>query len=75
MQIKTKLEIVHKHLAFHNGINPKNNDRIMKEEQYQLLVSYVEYLVQYNKIPEISHKIHKANLPKTWFKYTIYLIH
>lgn len=75
MQIKTKLEIVHKHLAFLNGINPKNNDRIMKEDQYQLLVSYVEYLVQHNKIPEISHKIHKANLPKTWFKYTIYLIH
>jgi len=75
MQIKTKLAIVHNHLAFLDGVNPKNNERIMSEKQYKLLVSYVEYLVQYNEIPKITQKIHNANLPKTWFKYTIYLIH
>jgi hypothetical protein len=75
MQIKTKLAIAHKHLAFLNGVNPKNNERIMSESDYKLLVGYVEYLIQSGSIPKITRKIPKANLQKTWFRYTLYLIH
>lgn len=75
MQIKTKLAIAHKYLAFLNGVNPKNNDRIMSETDYKLLVGYIEELIQKGNIPTITRKIPKANLPKTWIKYTLYLIH
>ncbi|MCK9205569.1 MAG: hypothetical protein M0P66_00515 [Salinivirgaceae bacterium] len=75
MQIKTKLAIANKHLAFLNGVNPKNNERIMSESDYKLLVGYVEYLIQNGSIPKITRKIPRANLQKTWFRYTLYLIH
>jgi len=75
MQIKTKLTIANKHLAFLNGVNPKNDERIMSETDYKLLVAYVEHLIQTGDIPQIARKISKANLPKTWFRYTLYLIH
>jgi hypothetical protein len=75
MQIKTKLAIAHKHLAFLNGVNPKNNERYMSENDYTLLVGYVEHLIQNGTIPTISRKIPKCNIPKTWLKYTLYLIH
>lgn len=75
MQIKTKLAIAYKYLAFLNGVNPKNNDRIMSEADYKLLVAYVEELIQKGCIPTITRKIQKANIPKTWIKYTLYLIH
>lgn len=75
MQIRTKLAIAHKYLAFLNGVNPKNNDRIMSEADYKLLVGYVEELIQKGTIPNITRKIPKTNIPKTWIKYTLYLIH
>jgi hypothetical protein len=75
MQIKTKLAIAHKHLAFLNGVNPKNNEKIMSENDYTLLVGYVEHLIQYGTIPTITRKIPKSNIAKTWFRYTLYLIH
>jgi hypothetical protein len=75
MQIKTKLAIAHKHLAFLNGVNPKNNERYMSENDYTLLVGYVEHLIQNGTIPTITRKIPKCNIPKTWLKYTLYLIH
>ncbi|MDR0505733.1 MAG: hypothetical protein LBH32_02790 [Dysgonamonadaceae bacterium] len=75
MQIKTKLAIANKHLAFLNGVNPKNNERYMPENDYKLLVAYVEYLIQNGSIPVITRKIPKCNIPKTWLKYTLYVIH
>lgn len=75
MQIKTKLAIAHKHLAFINGINPKNNERYMSENDYKLLVAYVEYLIQNGSVPAVTRKIPKCNIPKTWLKYTLYVIH
>jgi hypothetical protein len=75
MQIKTKLAIAHKHLAFLNGVNPSNNQRIMSESDYMLLVGYVEHLIQSGIIPTITRKIPKCNIGKTWFRYTLYLIH
>jgi len=75
MQIKTKLAIAHKHLAFLNGVNPSNNQRIMHESDYVLLVGYVEHLIQSGAIPTITRKIPKCNIGKTWFRYTLYLIH
>jgi hypothetical protein len=75
MQIKSKLAISHKYLAFLNGVNPKNNERIMSESDYILLVEYVEYLIKNGSIPKITRKIPRANLQKTWFRYTLYLIH
>ena len=75
MQIKTKLAIANKHLAFLNGVNPKNNERYMSENDYVLLVGYVEHLIQYGTIPTITRKIPKCNIPKTWLKYTLYVIH
>ena len=75
MQIKTKLAIAHKHLAFLNGINPQNNKRYLTEKDYKWLVGYVEHLIQYGTIPPIPHKIPKSNIPKTWLKYTLYVIH
>lgn len=75
MQIKTKLAIAHKHLAFLNGVNPKNNERYMPESDYKLLVGYVEHLIQYGTTPTITRKIPKCNIPKTWFRYTLYVIH
>ena len=75
MQIKTKLAIAHKHLAFLNGVNPSNNQRIMLESDYTLLVEYVGHLIQSGKIPTITRKIPKCNIGKTWFRYTLYLIH
>ena len=75
MQIKTKLAIAHKHLAFLNGVNLKNNERYMSENDYKLLVGYVEHLIQSVTIPTITRKIPKSNIPKTWLKYTLYVIH
>jgi len=75
MQIKTKLAIAHKHLAFLNGVNPQNNQRIMSESDYKLMVAYVDHLIQHESIPKITKKIPRANLGKTWFRYSIYLVH
>ena len=75
MQIKTKLAIANRHLAFLNGVNPKNNEQYMSENDYVLLVGYVEHLIQYEIIPTITRKIPKYNIPKTWLKYTLYVIH
>lgn len=75
MQIKTKLSIANKHLAFLNGVNPKNNERYMTENDYKLLVAYAEHLIQNGSIPAVTRKIPKCNIPKTWLKYTLYIIH
>ena len=75
MQIKSKLAIAHKHLAFLNGINPQNNERIMSENDYKLMMAYIEHLIQHNSIPKITRKIPRANLGKTWFRYSIYIVH
>ena len=75
MQIKSKLAIAHKHLAFLNGVNPQNNERIMSESDYNLMIAYIQDLIQHDRIPKITRKIPRANLGKTWFRYSIYLIH
>lgn len=75
MQIKSKLAIAHKHLAFLNGVNPQNNERIMSESDYKLMIAYIEHLIQHDSIPKITKKIPRANLGKTWFRYSIYLVH
>ena len=68
MQIKSKLTIAHKHLAFLNGVNPQNNERIMSESDYKLMIAYVEHLIQHDSIPKITKKIPRPNLGKTWFR-------
>lgn len=75
MQIKSKLAIAHKHLAFLNGVNPQNNERILSESDYKLMIAYIEHLIQHDSIPKITKKIPRANLGKTWFRYSIYLVH
>ena len=75
MQIKSKLAIAHKHLAFLNGVNPQNNERILSESDYKLMIAYIEHLIQHDSIPKITRKIPRANLGKTWFRYSIYLVH
>lgn len=75
MQIKSKLAFAHKHLAFLNGVNPQNNERIMSESDYNLMIAYIQHLIQHNSIPKITKKIPRANLGKTWFRYSIYLVH
>ncbi|MEZ7937353.1 MAG: hypothetical protein QMB99_09270 [Paludibacteraceae bacterium] len=75
MQIKSKLAIAHKHLAFLNGVNPQNNERILSESDYKLMIAYIEHLIQFDSIPKITKKIPRANLGKTWFRYSIYLVH
>jgi hypothetical protein len=39
------------------------------------MVAYIENLVQNGTIPKLSRKIPRANLGKTWFRYSIYLVH
>jgi hypothetical protein len=75
MQVKSKLAIAHKHLAFLNGVNPQNNERIMSESDYKLMIGYIQHLIQFDSIPKITKKIPRANLGKTWFRYSIYLVH
>ncbi len=75
MQIKSKIALAHKHLAFLNGVNPQNNERIMSESDYNLMIAYIQHLIQHNSIPKITKKIPRANLGKTWFRYSIYLVH
>lgn len=74
-KINTKLAKARMHLAYLNGVNPKNDMRYMSEEDYILLIDYIEYLIKNGSIPNITRKIQKCNIPKTWLKYTLYLIH
>ena len=67
-EIKSKFAIAHKHLAFLNGVNPQNNERIMSESDYKLMIAYVEHLIQHDSIPKITKKIPRPNLGKTWFR-------
>jgi hypothetical protein len=75
MQIKSKLKIAHRYLAFLSGINPKNDKKFMSDNDYLLLISYVEFLIKNEALPQITRKIPKSNIPKTWLRYTLYIIH
>lgn len=75
MKVGEKLNIATTHLAFLDGINPKNQERFMLKENYNRLVEYVKYLITENKIPNNIKKIPTGNINKSWYVFTLYLIH
>lgn len=75
MPIKDKIACVHKRIAFLDGIDSDTQLRVMPRNDYELLRSYLEYLVKNNQCPPITRKIPPINKGITWIRYTIYLIH
>ncbi len=69
-QIKTALE----HIAFFGGENIQNQ-KIMKDEDFERLKEYVTILIRDEKVPDDIEPFPTLNIGNGYIKYTFYLIH
>lgn len=61
-------------LGYLQGENDKR-EKIMLDEQYDLMISYVQSYINTNQIPKISVKINSLKIPKNLLRFTFYLLH
>ena len=75
MPIQQRLQHLYNRIAFLDGIDPKTQERIMPESDYNLLKGYLEELVKTNQCPVITRRVPRPGKGITWIRYTIYLVH
>lgn len=61
-------------LNFFSGNNPQQ-DKIMKDDDYNRLLQMVDFLIENEKLPDKINKISQINISTGMIRYTFYLIH
>lgn len=74
VQVQEQHKIAFQHLSFMKGVNAQN-ERIMSNEQFSLLIVYVNLVIEKDLVPSIGNPLPQIGLPATYIRYTFYLLH
>lgn len=72
--IADKKQIARKYVEFLSGYNLKG-EKIMSDQSYARLLTYLEHLIEYNELPEDIAPIPKLGIKNGELLYTFYLVH
>lgn len=72
--LEQKKLIAFEHLCFMKGTNLQDKP-IMSEAEFDRMMSYLYFLLQYDYLPETVDPIPVVNLPTGSIRYTFYLLH
>ncbi len=72
--LKEKQDIARDYIQFLGGVNLKN-ESIMSPKEYENLLEYTDYLIQFEEVPKGVSRIKPTMISKDHIKYTYYLIH
>ncbi|MCB0745239.1 MAG: hypothetical protein KDC67_15125 [Ignavibacteriae bacterium] len=67
-------ELILEVFGFMAGLNEKR-ERIMTDEQYDLMINYIKKLVKDEKLPEIKVKLNKVKISNELLSYSFWVLH
>ena len=70
--VRDQIKVVKSHLDFLTGYI--NNEKIMKDDDYENLIQYITAFLTEKKVPVISARI-RTNTTQVFLRYTFYLIY
>lgn len=55
--------------------NNEKREKIMSDEQYDLMIGYVKFYIENNSLPEVSSKLESLKISKELLRFTFWVLH